>query len=563
MPMIRPASLWPFAALALALLLHGPADATCGGGGGGGSGRGGAGQAYRTTWTGKAFEAALAEAAGKSQGAVLYFPPAEQEGGRAKSGKGDGKTEHRFFTTKIPNDASKERVFYKAQGDAAKKLREQYEPKSEMHVILVCDWYGNTFKTFRATDSVKVDGKQLRTTLYAMDKLVNRLVKKLDAQANAAAKSVDALGWATAIEALSSLLDYRGHEPIERAKALWARVEEAGNGAVDEALRIEDPAARTKRLQEIKKTFAGTKVEHRCKVELGEAPREAPREEPAATKPASSDALPGAAAAWGEEFLGVDFEALPLSQAEQTEVALREGIALEAAGRYEEARQRYELACALDPRDSIALVYLGELYRHHVGDWDAAEKTMRRVVELDNDDFAMAVALHGLGKMTIWRGDDKAGLALMERSIERHQTPLCYRNLAIYWTGDKTSRKAFEYATKAYELDPDDGYNQVFYSIYLLLDGRADEARHLFGKAEFDPSMSYNCACYHAVKGEREKVLHYLKRHFYEYEQFEAVRSFEMAEARMDALFAPWYEDRDFKELTAKARATPWLGAGG
>jgi len=182
------------------------------------------------------------------------------------------------------------------------------------------------------------------------------------------------------------------------------------------------------------------------------------------------------------------------------------------------------------------------------------------VVELDNDDFAVAIALHGLGKMTIWRGDDKAGLALLEQSIARYPTALCYRNLAIYWTGDKTSRKGFEYATKAYELDPNDGYNQVFYSIYLLLDGRQDEASRLFAKAKFDTSMSYNVACYYAVMGDRTKMLEYLKRHFYEYEQFEAVRSFEMAEARMDALFAPWYEDKEFKDLTAKARTTPWLG---
>lgn len=557
-----------FLMVLVALLLHGHADATCGGGGGGGSGRGGAGSAYRTTWTARSWKDALSDAASRKEGLVLYFPPEPEPGAgastNAKDEKGEDKNEHRFFSTKIPNDASKERLFKKAEGEEAKELRKEYETKATLHTVHVCDWYGNSYKIFKAGDSAKIDGKQLRLTLYSMEKLSGRLVKKLDAQADAATKAVDAESWASAIERINEVLAYRGHEPVERAKALLARVEAAGNAAVDEALRIEEESARTKRLNEIKKTFAGTKVEHRCKVELGEAPREEEPAKDSGKAPASQGALLRAdgmaGEAWAEEFGSVDFERLPPSDAERTEAVLREGIAFESAGRYEEARGRYEAASRLDPKDPVPLVYLGEVYRHHMGDWDAADRTFRSALKLDNDDFAMAVALHGLGKMTIWRGDDKAGLALMEQSIARYPTPLCYRNLAIYWTSDKTSRKAFEYATKAFELAPNDGYNQVFYSIYLLLDGHKDEAAALFAKAEFDPSMSYNCACYHAVRGDREKMLSYLKRHFYEYEQFEAVRTFEMAEARMDALFAPWYEDKEFVELTAKARSTPWLG---
>ena len=37
------------------------------------------------------------------------------------------------------------------------------------------------------------------------------------------------------------------------------------------------------------------------------------------------------------------------------------------------------------------------------------------------------------------------------------------------------------------------------------------------------------------------------------------MRSFEMAEARMDAFFKPWYGDAEFKRLTALAGKTPWL----
>ena len=46
------------------------------------------------------------------------------------------------------------------------------------------------------------------------------------------------------------------------------------------------------------------------------------------------------------------------------------------------------------------------------------------------DPLSRAVALHGLGKMTIHDGEFKAGLALMERSMEAYPLALTYRNLA-------------------------------------------------------------------------------------------------------------------------------------
>ncbi len=48
-------------------------------------------------------------------------------------------------------------------------------------------------------------------------------------------------------------------------------------------------------------------------------------------------------------------------------------------------------------------------------------------------------------------------------------------------------------------------------------------------------------------------MLKYLKKHFYEYESCDAVRSFEMAEARMDAFFKPWLEEAEFKQITVLA----------
>jgi hypothetical protein len=44
-----------------------------------------------------------------------------------------------------------------------------------------------------------------------------------------------------------------------------------------------------------------------------------------------------------------------------------------------------------------------------------------------------------------------------------------------------------------------------------------------------------------------------LKRHFFAYERYQAVRSKEMMEARVDAVFASLMDDRDFMALTSGA----------
>jgi hypothetical protein len=44
-----------------------------------------------------------------------------------------------------------------------------------------------------------------------------------------------------------------------------------------------------------------------------------------------------------------------------------------------------------------------------------------------------------------------------------------------------------------------------------------------------------------------------LRRHFYEYERFDAVRAMEMQEARDDYMFASLHDDPQFIELTQLA----------
>ena len=66
-------------------------------------------------------------------------------------------------------------------------------------------------------------------------------------------------------------------------------------------------------------------------------------------------------------------------------------------------------------------------------------------------------------------------------------------------------------------------------------------------------AASYNLAAIYAQLGDRQKAFDYLRRHFYEYEKFDAVRAKEMTEARDDIVFARYHQDPVFVELTSLA----------
>jgi hypothetical protein len=64
---------------------------------------------------------------------------------------------------------------------------------------------------------------------------------------------------------------------------------------------------------------------------------------------------------------------------------------------------------------------------------------------------------------------------------------------------------------------------------------------------------SYNLAAIYTQNGQREKALSLLRRHFFQYERYQAVREKEMMEARVDAVFESLRADRAFIALTSGA----------
>src|SRR5262249_43067498 len=186
-------------------------------------------------------------------------------------------------------------------------------------------------------------------------------------------------------------------------------------------------------------------------------------------------------------------------------------------------------------------------------EWDKARVEFERILAMRADPLSRAVALHGLGKMTIHAGQFDRGRELMEESVATYPLALAYRNLAVYWNSEGDLTKTGRYVDEALRLDPEDPYNIVFAAVFKATSGRVDEALRIAQQNEAMLPASYNLAAIHAIAGQRETALRLLRRHFQEYERYDAVRGEEMMEARVDAVFASLREDPAFLSLTDKA----------
>jgi len=240
-------------------------------------------------------------------------------------------------------------------------------------------------------------------------------------------------------------------------------------------------------------------------------------------------------------------------QSARIEAVMLQGLRAEIAERYVAAERLYQKAHLMDPADPTPLRYLGELYRHHTGEWEKARATFNMILNMPADSIARAVALHGLGKMTIHEGEFKKGLSLMEQSVAEFPLPLAYRNLAVYWNSEGDLEQGNAYTQKALALDPKDPYNLVFAAVFMTANGHGDEALKIARANRKLLPASYNLAAIYAQTGHRQEALTLLQRHFFQYERYQAVRAKEMMEARVDAVFDSLRQDSAFLALTSGA----------
>ena len=237
-------------------------------------------------------------------------------------------------------------------------------------------------------------------------------------------------------------------------------------------------------------------------------------------------------------------------QSAKIEAVMRQGLRAEIAEQYVTAERLYQRAHQMDPADPTPLRYLGEVYRHHTGEWDKARATFNMILDMPADAVARAVALHGLGKMTIHDGEFKKGLSLMEQSVAEFPLALAYRNLAVYWNSEGDLVQGNAYTQKALALDPKDPYNLVFAAVFMAATGHGDEALKIAQANRNLMPASYNLAAIYAQTGHRREALALLQRHFFQYERYQAVRAKEMMEARVDAVFDSLRQDSEFLALT-------------
>jgi tetratricopeptide (TPR) repeat protein len=240
-------------------------------------------------------------------------------------------------------------------------------------------------------------------------------------------------------------------------------------------------------------------------------------------------------------------------QGARIEAVMRQGLRAEIAEQYVAAERLYRKAHLMDPADPTPLRYLGEVYRHHTGEWDKARATFNAILNMPADPVARAVALHGLGKMTIHDGEFKKGLSLMEQSVAEYPLALAYRNLAVYWNSEGDLEQGSAYTQKALALEPKDPYNLVFAAVFMAATGRGDEALKIARANRNLLPASYNLAAIYAQTGHRREALALLQRHFFQYERYHAVRAKEMMEARVDAVFDSLRQDSAFLALTRGA----------
>ncbi len=229
---------------------------------------------------------------------------------------------------------------------------------------------------------------------------------------------------------------------------------------------------------------------------------------------------------------------------------MKQGLVAENAAKYTLADRLYAHANKMDPADPTPLRYLAELHRHHTGDWEKAKIEFQQILDMPADPLSRAVAMHGLGKITIHEGEFLKGMHLMEDSVAVYPLALAYRNLAVYWNSEGDLAKGIYYTEKAMAMAPNDPYNLVFSAVFMAANGKKDEALKIaMANMNLLPA-SYNLAAIFAQNGQKEKALELLKRHFYKYERYQEVRTKEMMEARVDAVFASIVKDKDFLDLT-------------
>jgi hypothetical protein len=85
-------------------------------------------------------------------------------------------------------------------------------------------------------------------------------------------------------------------------------------------------------------------------------------------------------------------------QSAAIERVMRRGLIAEMNAQYVLADKLYQQAHLMDPADPTPLRYLGENYRHNIGDWGKARDVFNQILDMPADPLSRSVAFHGLAR---------------------------------------------------------------------------------------------------------------------------------------------------------------------
>ena len=260
----------------------------------------------------------------------------------------------------------------------------------------------------------------------------------------------------------------------------------------------------------------------------------------------------------GDEGAALDTPEPDLSPERSAEMAglLAAGLRAEFELRIDDARRVYEQAHAADPQDPVATRFLAEFHRHHSGDWQLARQLFSEILARRADKLTRAVALHGLGKMTIHSGEFLRGVGMFEASIAEYPLPLTYRNLAVYWNSEGRFDKAWGYVEQALALAPDDLYNRIFAATYFVGQGNPAEAERVALENEPVLEASYNLAAIWAQLGKKRRRSNSWPGTSTSTSASIRARARDAGGAH-DIAFAAYHRDADFVALTQLASSDP------
>ena len=244
---------------------------------------------------------------------------------------------------------------------------------------------------------------------------------------------------------------------------------------------------------------------------------------------------------------------------------------------YPKARLAVERALALDPALADAHAVLGSIRRNYDWDWEGADASYRRAIELDPNS---AAAHHWYGMSLALQGEGDRSVAELRRALELDPVSLIVNN-AYGWTLLNAGRheEAIAQYHRVLEIQPFFA-THLELGMALLLTGRDAEALasfreglRLYGATEAElerlvraqhregwpgywrevvavetrlaapnPPSSYLMADYHAALGDRERALALLEQAYRE-------RSTALISIKVDPFLAPLRDDPRYRDL--------------